>query len=93
MELEHGRLLPVADVERAAVVTGCGEQGADHIADVDEVAYLQPVAEDQRLLAARHPLEEDRDDAPLERGVLPRSVDVREAQDDMVAAVDAVPAA
>ena len=64
----------------------------DDVADVDEVAALAAVAEDRRLLAARHPLEEDRDDAALEPGVLPRPVDVREAQRDVRGAVDAVPA-
>ena len=57
-----------------------GEQRVDDVADVDEVAALVAVAEDHRLLAARHALEEDRDDAALEPGVLPRPVDVREAQ-------------
>ena len=39
------------------------EQRVDDVADVDEVAHLAAVAEDDRLVAARHPLEEDRDDA------------------------------
>jgi hypothetical protein len=56
-----------------------GEHGADDVADVDEVTCLQPVAEDERLVAAVHALEEDRDDAALERRVLPRSVHVPES--------------
>src|SRR5215217_6790104 len=70
-----------------------GEQGVDDIADVDEVARLAAVAEDRRRLAARHPLEEDRDDPALEPRVLARPVLVREPEHDVARAVHAVPAA
>ena len=64
----------------------------DDVVDVDEVARLRAVAEDHGRVASRQPLEEDRDDAALEPGVLPRPVDVRESEGDVVRAVDAVPA-
>ena len=64
----------------------------DDVADVDEVARLLAVAEDGVASPRRQPLEEDRDDAALERGRLARPVDVGEAQDDVARAVDAVPA-
>src|SRR5207244_10647400 len=92
VELEHRQLLAGADVEGAAVVPGRGEQRVDDIADVNEVARLQPVAEDDRLLAAGHPLEEDRHDAALEAGVLPRPIYVREPERDVRSAVDPVSA-
>ena len=56
------------------------EQRADDVVDVDEVACLRSVAEDHRVLAARDALEEDRDHAALEPGVLARAVDVREPE-------------
>jgi hypothetical protein len=53
---------------------------------------LLAVAEDHRVFAARHSLEEDRDDAALEPCVLALPVDVGEAERHMTRAVDAVPA-
>ena len=76
----------------AAVLPDRREQRGNDVADVDEVAAVLSVAVDHRLLAARQPLEEDRDDAAFEPGVLPRAVDVREAECDVRRAVDAVPA-
>ncbi len=69
-----------------------GEQRGNDVADVDEVARLTAVAVDRRRLALRHPLEEDRHDAALEPGVLPRPVHVGKTQCDMTRAVNAVPA-
>ena len=92
MQLEHARLAAGADVEDAAAVAGRGEQRVDDVADEDEVARLAAVAEDRRRLPAREALEEDRDDAALEARLLPRAEDVAEAERDVPAAVDAVPA-
>ena len=92
VQLRDRRVLAGADVVRAAGLPDGREQRVDDVVDVDEVAALGAVAEDHRLLAAREPLEEDRDDAALEPRVLPRPVDVREAQRHVRGAVDAVPA-
>ena len=67
VQLVHRRLDAGADVEDAAVAPGRREHRVDDVADVDVVARLLAVAEDERLLAAREPLHEDRDDAALER--------------------------
>ena len=79
-EIVHGRLQPGADVEDAAVSPDGGEDRRDDVADVDEVARLAAVAEDRHLVARAQPVHEDRDDAALELGELPRPVDVREAE-------------
>ena len=92
VQLRDRRVEAGADVVRAAAVTDRCEQRGDDVADVDEVAAVHAVAVDDRLVAARHALEEDRDDAALEAGVLARAVDVREAERDVRAAVDAIPA-
>ena len=55
-------------------------------------ALCRPSPKIDRLVAARHALEEDRDDAALEARVLARAVDVREAERDVRRAVDPVPA-
>ena len=91
MELVHRRLERGPDVVDAAA-PGRREGGLDDVADVDVVARLLAVAEDERLLAAPEPFHEDRDDPALERGRLARPVDVGEAQDGVARAVDAVPA-
>jgi hypothetical protein len=68
MQLEDARLRPTAHVEDAAGASRpYGEQRLDDVTDVDEVACLVPVAEDLALPAAAQPVEEDRDDAALER--------------------------
>ena len=92
VQFVDGGLARRADVERAAGAADGREQCVDDVADVDEVAHLAAVAEDDRLVAARHPLEEDRDDPALEPGVLARAEDVGEAERDVARAVDAVPA-
>src|SRR5262245_41784722 len=56
------------DVEDSLAVLRGREDRCDDIRDIDEVAALLAVSEDQRLLARGHPLEEDRDHAALERG-------------------------
>jgi dTMP kinase len=93
VEVEHGRLDARADVEDAAVGAHRSEERSHDVADVDEVTRLQAVAEDRRLLAALHALEEDRDHAPLQACLLSWAVDVRQPQDDMAGPVDPVPAA
>src|SRR5262249_1712274 len=70
VQLENARLLAGADVEDAAGMADCREQRVDDVADEDEVAGLCAVAEDDGLVPAREALEEDRDDAALERAVL-----------------------
>src|SRR5439155_17852348 len=88
--LDRGRL-SAADVEDAAVVAYRRQHRRGHVLDVDEVPLLQAVAEDRRRLAAQHPLEKDRDDATLEARVLPRPVDVSEAEGDVGSGIQTVP--
>ena len=92
MQVCDGRVLAGADVVGPAACSDRGERGVDDVVDVDEVAALTAVAEDDGLLAAGEALEEDRDDASFEARVLPGPVDVREPQRDVGGAVDAVPA-
>ena len=93
VQLEHRRLGPAADVEDpAALVRRRREQRLDDVADVDEVACLQPVAEDRPSARRGEPVEEDRDDAALEARRLARPEDVPEPGDDVARAVDAVEA-
>src|SRR6185437_11027692 len=72
VQLVDARRNPGADVVRAAAPSHGREQRGDDVADVDEIALLLPVAEDDCFLAARHALEEDRDDAAFEARGLPR---------------------
>src|SRR5581483_2968345 len=70
-------LLAGAHVERAAARALQPEHvGVGDVADEDEVAGLQPVAEDARLLAAQQAGARDRDHARLARAVLPRAVHI-----------------
>src|SRR5947207_1746637 len=93
VQLVDRRLDARADVVDAAGVLDRRQHAADDVADVDEIARLPAVAVDRRRLARRHPLEEDRDHTALERGLLPRAVDVRESQRDVVRAEEPVPTA
>ena len=93
VEREHRRLRAAPDVEdAAALVRRRGEQRRDDVADVDEVAGLQAVAEDRRPVAACEPVEEDRDHATFEARRLTRAEDVREPRDHVARAVDPVEA-
>ena len=84
IEVRDARRDPGADVvDAAAGRRRRGEQRLDDVPDEDEVARLVPVAEDLRLAAVAQPVEEDRDDAALERRELPRAVDVRESAGDV----------
>src|SRR6185312_15002806 len=92
VRVENRRLHAGADVERPAGLADRREQRRDDVVHEDEVARLEPVAEDHRRLPLREALEEDRDDAALEAGVLPWPVDVREPQHGVPRRVDAIPA-
>src|SRR4029450_400123 len=63
VQLEPGGLDAGADVEDPTRPADGGERGARHVADVDVVARLEPVAEDPATLACREPPEEDRHDS------------------------------
>ena len=89
-ELEHRGLAARADVEDAALRAGRRERRARHVAHVDVVARLAPVAEDGERLAAGEAAEEDRHDAGLAVRVLPRPEDVAVAQRHVLRAVEAV---
>ena len=90
VQLEHRGLLAGAHVEDAAVLTGGGQRRPRHVARVDVVACLAAVAEDLRRLACCELPEEDCDHARLTVRVLPRPVDVAEAQRHVTRAVEPV---
>src|SRR3954471_21080313 len=77
-ELLHARLDTRADVqhESAALVDRTHER-VDDIVDIDVVARLRAVTEDQRTLAVEQPAREDRDHARLAVRILARAVHVR----------------
>ncbi len=87
--LEHfddGGLNAGADVDRPVDDPPRSEDGVrgqasgDDVIDVDVVAGLAAVAEDGRGSAVEDAPAEDRDDAGLPVGILPRAVDVSEAE-------------
>ena len=85
-EVEQRDGIASGAVEDAAGGLGLGrfggeEIGMHHIVDGDEVAALQPIAEDGGRLATQHGSAESGDDAGVSRGeVLPRSEDIEVAQ-------------
>jgi hypothetical protein len=80
-ELEHAGLLLGARVQHAAgLAVAGGDERAHEIADVEVVAGLRAVPVDRRRPAVAEAPAEDRDDAGLAAGILPRPVDVAEAQ-------------
>ena len=82
-ELQHRRPHPPAHVVGAVrVALGSNERRLRHVADVDVITGLTAVAVHNRPLAAEKPSAEDRDHPPCPARILPRSVDVREAQID-----------
>src|SRR4029077_17665468 len=78
-QLQHARLHPGADVDRAPLVALLHrEQGIDHVPHVDVVARLLTRAEYGRLTAVARKSAEDRHHPGLGRRVLPGPVDVSE---------------
>ena len=83
----HRGLDSCADVEdRVRRRPHRGQVGGNDVADVDIVARGLAVTEDARLLARHHEVGEDGDDPRLAERVLPRTVDIRIAEDDEVKA-------
>ena len=77
-------------LKHAAVLPRGRQRRPRHVARVDVVARLAPVAEDRRRLACCELPEENCDHARLAVRVLPRPVDVAEAQRHVTGAVEPV---
>src|SRR5579872_976073 len=89
-DLADARLLPGAHVEGARAVAAEREHvGGGDVADEDEVAGLQAVAEDARLLPAQEARAGDRDHTRLAGAVLARAVHVAVPQRERGHAVPA----
>src|SRR5205823_4268 len=81
-----------AHVVRAAAQPDGAQRGENDVVYEHEIATLSAVPVDHRFLSARETLEEDRDDAAFEPGLLTRAVDVCEAERDVRGSMDAIPA-
>src|SRR5207244_7520629 len=92
VQVEDARCDPRPDVVDAGARLRRTEERGRDVAHVDEVAHLGSVSVDLGGLAAREAVEEDGDNAALERRTLARPVDVRRAERDVTRAVQAVPA-
>ena len=87
-----GRLAPGADVVRAgAPAVGRGDERAGDVGHVDVVARRLSFTTQSRPFAVEQEAAEDRHHAGLAVWVLPRAVDVAEAQHDVRQSVEAAP--
>ena len=93
-ERDDRRLDSRADVDRARDLRPLErpQRRLGHVADVHVVARLQAVAVDDARLAPEESVREDGDHARLAVRVLPRPVDVGEAEDDPAQPVQSLPA-